>query len=286
MMDEFKQELRGHVGALRSAAKMLAAADALRSMAVAAVKGEWIRPDVVEDTSLIIDGGRHPALERLSGGCIPNDLHLGNGTHSLAILTGPNMSGKSSFMRMVASVILLAQIGSYVPASKARIGLVDRVFSRMGSGDDMIGGRSTFLVEMQETASILKGMSARSLVLCDEIGRGTSTFDGMGIAWALIEYLALTGPAQPRTIFATHFHELKAIASYIHNVINLHALVTVVDDQLVFEYKVVEGASDRSYGIEVARMAGIPVSVLNRAKEILADISAQTPPLPTVATRG
>jgi DNA mismatch repair protein MutS len=213
---------------------------------------------------------RHPVVERSSQAAfVPNDVALNGSTDQLVILTGPNMGGKSTYLRQTAVIAVMAQAGSFVPARQAKIGLVDRVFARVGASDDIARGRSTFMVEMQETAHILNHATARSLVILDEIGRGTSTFDGLSIAWAVAEHLASNGRARPRTLFATHYHELTDMADALPGVVNYHVSAREVNDDVVFLRKVVRGRSDRSYGIQVARLAGLPPSVVERARDIL-----------------
>ena len=215
---------------------------------------------------------RHPVLEqgRLPGGFIPNDVHLGGPTHRLLVITGPNMAGKSTYLRQTALIVLMAQIGSYVPAKAAVIGAVDRIFTRVGASDNLLEGQSTFMVEMTETANILHHATARSLVILDEIGRGTSTFDGLSIAWAVAETLADASRIGARTLFATHYHELTELAHSHSGVRNYNVAVRERGEEILFLRKIVEGGSDRSYGIHVARLAGLPRVVIARAQEVLA----------------
>ena len=212
---------------------------------------------------------------------MPNDVVLDRDTQQILLLTGPNMAGKSTYMRQVALIVILAQIGSLVPASAARIGLVDRIFTRIGAQDLLAKGQSTFMVEMTETANILHNMTSRSLVLLDEIGRGTSTYDGMSIAWAVIEYLHDHAEIRPRTLFATHYHELTALAAPLERVCNFNAAVREWGDKIVFLRKILPGSADRSYGIQVARLAGLPPAVLDRARQLLTKLeaAAHSPPL-------
>jgi DNA mismatch repair protein MutS len=209
-------------------------------------------------------------VERLAGGAfVANDVRLDSATQQLVIITGPNMGGKSTYLRQVALLALLAQAGSFVPAREAKIGLVDRLFARVGASDNIARGQSTFMVEMQETAQILNGATSRSLVVLDEIGRGTATFDGLSIAWAVAEYLVAHGPARPKTLFATHYHELTDLADAFPAVSNAHVAAREWKDDIVFLHKILPGRSDRSYGIQVARLAGLPSPVIGRAREIL-----------------
>jgi DNA mismatch repair protein MutS len=203
---------------------------------------------------------------------VPNDTLLDCGENQLIIITGPNMAGKSTYIRQVALIVIMAQMGSFVPAAAAEIGVVDRVFTRVGASDDLARGRSTFMVEMQETANILNNATARSLIVLDEIGRGTSTFDGISIAWAVAEYLHNRGEVKAKTLFATHYHELTDLALTMKGVKNYNVLVREKDDRVVFLRKIVPGGSDKSYGIQVARLAGMPRDVVDRAKEILANL--------------
>ncbi|HVP69315.1 MAG TPA: DNA mismatch repair protein MutS [Anaeromyxobacteraceae bacterium] len=276
------EDLRGRViaraPALRGAAAAVARADALLSLARVASERGYVRPVLDESEALEIVEGRHPVVEGLlpadSGGFVPNDLEVASSADpaaaQLLVITGPNMAGKSTVMRQAALIVLLAQMGSFVPASRARVGLVDRIFTRVGASDDLARGRSTFMVEMTETAAILHNATRRSLVVLDEIGRGTSTFDGLSIAWAVAEHLHdRTGC---RTLFATHYHELQDLARERPRARNLTVAVREVGDQVVFLRKLVPGGASRSYGIEVAKLAGLPPEVLARAREILRNL--------------
>jgi len=268
VLDELRTAAASVAAEARELARTLAATDALLSLATVAVERGWIQPVVDTSATLTIEGGRHPVIEG-NGPFQPNDTQLeGRGElHQLVVLTGPNMAGKSTWMRQVALLTLLAQVGSFVPATSAHIGMVDAIFTRIGAVDDLAGGRSTFMVEMLETASVLQGATDRSLVLLDEIGRGTSTHDGMAIAWAVIEYLA-NGPARPRAIVATHYHELAALQSSYPQITLLKAAVEERPDGIDFPHRIEPGAADRSFGIEVARLAGLPDAVLSRARQV------------------
>ncbi len=265
-------DLRGQIGehaeAIRRSARAIAGLDALTSLAEAAATGGWCAPEITADRSLVIEQGRHPVVEQLlvEDAFTPNDSDLGTGI-DLVVLTGPNASGKSCYLRQIGLIQLLAQIGSWVPAQAARIGISDRIFTRVGAVDDLAAGQSTFMVEMAETANILHHASERSLVLLDEIGRGTATFDGLSIAWAVSEHLA--GDLQARTVFATHYHELNALAGERSNVANCQVLVEETGSDLVFLHRVAAGGASRSYGIEAARLAGVPASVVQRARQVL-----------------
>ncbi|MFN2431678.1 MAG: DNA mismatch repair protein MutS, partial [Gemmatimonadota bacterium] len=253
----------------------LAALDVLAGFAETAAARAYCRPEVSDADVLEIRGGRHPVVEVREGlgRFVPNDVLL-DAERRILILTGPNMAGKSTFLRQVGLLVLLAQAGSFVPAESARIGVVDRVFTRVGASDDLARGRSTFLVEMVETANILRNATPRSLVLLDEIGRGTATFDGLSLAWAVTEWLHESARGAPRTIFATHYHELTELAAVLPRVYNAHVQVKEWGDEIVFLKRVAEGRSDRSYGIQVAKLAGVPPAVLARAREILANLEA------------
>jgi len=273
-----------HIEPMRTLATALAAADVLCSLAEVAVTYNYCRPQVTSDRALAIINGRHPVVEQSlpAGFFVPNSIHLGfDSTQSndqkeldypdLIVLTGPNMSGKSIYLRQVGLIQLMAQVGSFVPAESATLGICDRIFTRVGAVDDLATGQSTFMVEMNETANILNHAKENSLVLLDEIGRGTSTFDGMAIAWSVAEYIA--NKIKARGIFATHYHELNELASLLPNVANFQVTVKELEDEIVFLHQVQAGGADRSYGIEVGRLAGLPPSVINRAKQVLEQIA-------------
>ena len=269
--------LREQVGAMaapiRQAARAVAGLDALTGLADAAATGGYCAPDLVEGRELRLEAARHPVVEQLlvDTHFTANDVQLGDGT-DLVVLTGPNASGKSCYLRQIGLIQLLAQIGSWVPATRARIGIADRIFTRVGAVDDLAAGQSTFMVEMAETANILHHATDRSLVLLDEIGRGTATFDGLSIAWAVSEHLA--GDLQARTVFATHYHELNNLAGERSNVANFQVLVKETGDALVFLHQVSAGGASRSYGIEAARLAGVPAPVVQRARQVLDQLAA------------
>jgi DNA mismatch repair protein MutS len=260
------------VPALQELASRVAAVDVLATFAEVAMRHGFVRPLVDDSLAIDIKEGRHPVIERLlpPGTFVPNDAQLDAEGAQLVILTGPNMAGKSTFMRQVALIVLLAQIGSFVPARAARIGVVDRIFTRVGAVDDLATGQSTFMVEMNETANILNSATARSLILLDEIGRGTSTFDGISIAWSVSEHLA--SQIKARTLFATHYHELTSLAMSQPGVRTCKVLVEEKDGEVHFLRRVVAGGADRSYGIEVARLAGLPSQVIDRARQVLSEI--------------
>ena len=221
-----------------------------------------------------IKDGRHPVVEKVieHDMFIPNDTYLDNGKNCISVITGPNMAGKSTYMRQSALIVLMAQIGSFVPASKASIGIVDRIFTRVGASDDLASGQSTFMVEMNEVANILRNATSNSLLILDEIGRGTSTFDGLSIAWSVIEFISNTKILGAKTLFATHYHELTELEGKINNVNNYCIAVKEKGDDIVFLRKIIKGGADRSYGIQVAKLAGVPEIVIDRAKEILAEL--------------
>ena len=261
---------------VRALAAAVAEADTASALAEAAVRYHYVRPQLTEDDEIVIKDGRHPAVERAlgEGEFVPNDACLSNGDSQIVILTGPNMAGKSTYLRQVALIVLLAQVGSYVPASSARIGLVDRIFTRVGAQEDLARGESTFMVEMLETASILHNATPRSLVILDEIGRGTSTYDGLAIARAVVEYLHSHAERAAKTLFATHYHELVELATFLPRVKNYNVAVTEEGGRVVFLRKIVPGGSDRSYGIHVAELAGLPRAVVQRATEVLSTLEA------------
>ncbi|MHA2425019.1 MAG: DNA mismatch repair protein MutS, partial [Candidatus Thorarchaeota archaeon] len=259
---------------LRTNSTSIAIIDVLGSLAEVAVTRKYSRPKLTDGTKIKIADGRHPSLEMILGPneFVPNSLEIGDGGTSLIIVTGPNMAGKSTYMRQAALIVLLGQMGSFVPAKSAEIGIVDRIFTRVGAFDDLTARQSTFMVEMIETANILNNATERSLVVLDEIGRGTSTFDGMALAWAVAERIV---EMKTRTLFATHFHQLTDMANLYHGVKNVHTLARETGETIVFLHKVVDGGTDRSYGVHVAALAGVPDSVVNKAKEMLAKLEQE-----------
>lgn len=269
LYEELLNWLEQQIPLMALAADLLAETDVIVALAELAVTERFCRPDLTDSLELSIRNGRHPVIESVlaPGTFVANDTHLDAEQARIVILTGPNMSGKSTYLRQIGLIVLLAQIGSFVPADEATIGLVDRVFTRVGALDNLARGQSTFLVEMVETANILHNASERSLVLLDEVGRGTSTFDGLSVAWSVVEYLAEKSRA--RTVFATHYHELTGAASLLPGVANFQVAVKKWEDQVLFLHRIVPGGCDDSYGIEVARLAGIPRSVVSRARQIL-----------------
>jgi DNA mismatch repair protein MutS len=251
--------------------------DCLLSLADVAALKKYVRPILRQEKGINILEGRHPVVEQLTSRSryIANDTVFEEG-EIIRLITGPNMSGKSTFLRQVVLIVLMAQIGSFVPADQAEIGLVDRVFTRIGAQDAIHQGQSTFMVEMLETANILNNATPRSLLILDEIGRGTSTYDGLSIAWAIIEYLHSHPKLKPFTLFATHYHELTELAELFPGVRNYNVAVTEADEQVIFLHKIVPGGADRSYGIHVAQMAGLPAPVIARANEILKQLEASS----------
>jgi DNA mismatch repair protein MutS len=274
LFEALLDEVASRQPTLARTADALATLDTLAALAQAAHRRGWVRPAVTRGAATVVRAGRHPVVEAVAGGgFVPNDTRLDPDDEQILIITGPNMGGKSTYLRQVALITLLAQMGSFVPATEAEIGLVDRIFTRVGASDNLVGGESTFMVEMRETAHILAHLTARSLVVLDEIGRGTSTFDGISIAWAVAEHLH-DAPERPRTLFATHYHELTALASERPRVRNWSVAVAEWKGDIVFLRQIVPGPAPRSYGVEVARLAGVPASVVARARSLLAGLEA------------
>lgn len=271
--------LAEYVGSIQLNAYLIAQLDCLLSFAHSAAEFQYNRPQVNHDDVIDIKQGRHPVIERmLQAGeqYIANDVYLDTREQQIIIITGPNMAGKSALLRQTALIVLMAQMGSFVPAQEASIGVVDKIFTRVGASDNLSLGESTFMVEMQEAASILNNVSPRSLVLLDEIGRGTSTYDGISIAWAIVEYLHEHPSAKAKTLFATHYHELNEMEKSFPRVKNYNVTIKEVNNQVIFLRKLVRGGSEHSFGIHVARMAGMPPSVVKRANEILAELESST----------
>lgn len=272
-------EVRDKVGAevvrIQKTAKAVAALDVFASLALVAQRNNYVHPKINESGVLDIKNGRHPVVEQMieHDMFIANDTYLDNQKKRVSIITGPNMAGKSTYMRQTALIVLMAQIGSFVPADKANIGIVDRIFTRVGASDDLASGQSTFMVEMTEVANILRNATAKSLLILDEIGRGTSTFDGLAIAWAVIEHISDTKLCGAKTLFATHYHELTELEGKISGVNNYCIAVKEKGDDIVFLRKIVKGGADKSYGIQVAKLAGVPDSVIRRAKELVEELS-------------
>ena len=272
-----RETIAGEVERIQKTAKAVASLDVLASLALVAEQNNYVRPHINEKGIIDIKEGRHPVVEKM----IPNDMFISNDTYlddkkqRIAVITGPNMAGKSTYMRQAALIVLMAQLGSFVPAASADIGLVDRIFTRVGASDDLASGQSTFMVELTEVANILRNATSKSLLILDEIGRGTSTFDGLSIAWAVIEYISDTKILGAKTLFATHYHELTELEGKIENVHNYCIAVKEKGDDIVFLRKIVKGGADKSYGIQVAKLAGVPDAVIERAKEIVEELSEE-----------
>ena len=263
---------KGHMGPIQEDARLIATLDCLSNFAAIAKAHQYVCPSLSEASIIDIKAGRHPVIERLMApgeSYIPNDVYLDNESQQILVITGPNMSGKSALLRQTALIVIMAQIGSFVPAGYAKIGITDKIFTRVGASDNLSRGESTFMVEMTETASILNNLSDQSLVIMDEIGRGTSTYDGISIAWSIVEYLHNHQKAKPKTLFATHYHELNQLAGDLTRVQNFHIAVKELKDQVIFLRKLVSGGTEHSFGIHVAQMAGMPNQVILRSNEIL-----------------
>jgi DNA mismatch repair protein MutS len=273
IFERLRLSVAAEAARIQASARALATIDVLAALAETAAANNYIKPHVHDGDELTVVDARHPVVERRTSAAgepfVPNDIALNGTTAQLVILTGPNMGGKSTYLRQTALVVVMAQIGSFVPAREAKVPMVDRIFARVGASDNIARGHSTFMVEMQETANILHHATSRSLVVLDEIGRGTATFDGLSIAWAVAEHLATNPRLRPKTLFATHYHELTDLADATPGVVNFHVAAREWKDDIIFLRKIVAGRSDRSYGIQVARLAGLPPQVVNRAREIL-----------------
>ena len=274
---QLREHLAAQAARVQLSAAAVAEADTLCSLACVAVQRNYCRPEILADNTITIRDGRHPVVEVMLKDSlfVPNDTALGSQDNTVAIITGPNMAGKSTYMRQVALIVLMAQIGSFVPARSASLGIVDRVFTRIGASDDLASGQSTFMVEMSEVANILKCATARSLLILDEIGRGTSTYDGMAIARAVLEYAANPRKLGAKTLFATHYHELSTLESKLPNVKNYNIAVKKRGEQMIFLRKIVPGATDDSYGVEVAKLAGLPQAVITRARQLLQELEEE-----------
>jgi len=286
LFDELRQRVGAEAARLHRTAAAIAAVDVLAGLAEVAALNGYVEPEVDGSRVLKICQGRHPVVEKLHSAerFVPNDSYLDDGENRILLLTGPNMGGKSTYLRQVALITILAQIGGFVPAESARIGVVDRIFTRVGASDNLARGASTFLVEMQETANILHNATPASLVILDEVGRGTSTYDGLALAWAVVEYLQGQAEVAPRTLFATHYHELTSLEGVLPGVRNLNVAAQETDDGVVFLHRVEPGAADRSYGIHVGRLAGLPGSLIDRAEEILRNLESADAPTPSGPT--
>ncbi|MCK4292757.1 MAG: DNA mismatch repair protein MutS [Planctomycetes bacterium] len=273
IFEDIRSRAAEYVARLQALADTLARCDCLTALAYVAKRRNYIRPKMTTGGELIIHEGKHPVLaETLGPEFVPNDVELGDGAGDIAVITGPNMSGKSTYIRQVALLVLMAQTGSFIPAKDAEIGLVDRIFTRVGASDELVRGQSTFMVEMTETANIINNATDKSLVILDEVGRGTSTYDGLSLAWAITEHIA--NKIKSRTLFATHYHELTELAELFENVKNCNVAVREWMDEVVFLHRILPGGTDKSYGIHVAKLAGVPKSILERSKEILEELEA------------
>ncbi len=284
LFSEIREKIAGEVVKIQKIAAAVGVADTLASLAEVAVKNSFVCPSVDLSDEIDIKDGRHPVVEKVLKNSlfVPNDTYLGHGSR-MAIITGPNMAGKSTYMRQTALIAIMAQMGSFVPAKSCRIGVVDKVFTRVGASDDLISGKSTFMVEMSEVASILKNATDKSLLILDEIGRGTSTYDGLSIAWAVLEHCVKKIGA--KTLFATHYHELTQLEGTIDGVVNLSIAVKKRDDDILFLRKIIKGGADESYGVEVAKLAGVPKEITDRAKKILKSIESESGEI-TVTSKG
>lgn len=271
-----RDKIACEVTRIQATAKSIAMIDVFTSLSVVSQQNNYVRPKINEKGIIDIKNGRHPVVEKMMSNdmFVANDTYLDNGNNRVSIITGPNMAGKSTYMRQTALIVLLAQIGSYVPAESANIGIVDRIFTRVGASDDLASGQSTFMVEMTEVANILRNATPKSLIILDEIGRGTSTFDGLSIAWAVVEHIANIKILGAKTLFATHYHELTELEGSLDGVNNYCIAVKEKGDDIVFLRKIVKGGADKSYGIQVAKLAGVPEPVLNRAKELVIELSS------------
>ena len=275
LFNEVRDSIAAEVRRIKSTARAIAEIDVYTALSVVAQQSNYVKPAINEKGIIDIKNGRHPVVEKMirNDMFVANNTYLDNAKNRISIITGPNMAGKSTYMRQTALIVLMAQIGSFVPAQEANIGIVDRIFTRVGASDDLASGQSTFMVEMTEVANILRNATPKSLLILDEIGRGTSTFDGLSIAWAVVEYIANTKVLGAKTLFATHYHELTELEGTLDGVNNYCIAVKENGDDIVFLRKIIKGGADKSYGIQVAKLAGVPDTVIERAKELVADLS-------------
>ncbi|MDE6055428.1 MAG: DNA mismatch repair protein MutS, partial [Lachnospiraceae bacterium] len=272
---KIRDDIAAQLERIQKTAKAVARLDVFASLSVVAEQNHYVRPMLNDKGIIDIKEGRHPVVEKMIDHdmFVSNDTFLDNNHHCIAVITGPNMAGKSTYMRQSALIVLMAQLGSFVPAKSADIGIVDRIFTRVGASDDLASGQSTFMVEMNEVANILRNATPKSLLVLDEIGRGTSTFDGLSIAWAVIEHISNKKILGAKTLFATHYHELTELEGKMNNVNNYCIAVKEKGDDIIFLRKIIKGGADRSYGIQVAKLAGVPDMVIDRAKEIAEQLS-------------
>jgi DNA mismatch repair protein MutS len=276
LFQDVRKEVCAQGDRIQANAELISEIDAIQSLAHIAATNDYCKPELTTSFEIDIEEGRHPVLEHLNmeQAFVPNDVHM-NESGIFLVITGPNMAGKSTYLRQTALIVLMAQMGSFVPAKRAKIGIVDRIFTRVGASDNLVGGESTFMVEMNETASILNNATRQSLIILDEIGRGTSTYDGMSIAWAVAEHIHNRIGA--KTLFATHYHELTDLSKELERVKNMNVAVREWNNQVVFLFKMIEGSSDHSYGIHVAKLAGLPGEVIGRARQVLTDLEDVNP---------
>ncbi|HIX51321.1 MAG TPA: DNA mismatch repair protein MutS, partial [Candidatus Lachnoclostridium stercoripullorum] len=273
---QVRDQVASQVVRIQKTAKAIASIDVFTSLSLVATRNNYVKPKINEKGVIQIKNGRHPVVELMLRDdlFVANDTCLDNGKNRISIITGPNMAGKSTYMRQTALIVLMAQIGSFVPADEANIGICDRIFTRVGASDDLASGQSTFMVEMTEVANILRNATKNSLLILDEIGRGTSTFDGLAIAWAVVEYICNTKVLGAKTLFATHYHELTELEGTLSGVNNYCIAVKEQGDDIVFLRKIVKGGADKSYGIQVAKLAGVPDPVIRRAKELVEELAS------------
>ena len=273
---QVRDQVASQVVRIQKTAKAIASIDVFTSLSLVATRNNYVKPKINEKGVIQIKNGRHPVVELMLRDdlFVANDTCLDNGKNRISIITGPNMAGKSTYMRQTALIVLMAQIGSFVPADEANIGICDRIFTRVGASDDLASGQSTFMVEMTEVANILRNATKNSLLILDEIGRGTSTFDGLAIAWAVVEYICNTKVLGAKTLFATHYHELTELEGTLSGVNNYCIAVKEQGDDIVFLRKIVKGGADKSYGIQVAKLAGVPEPVIRRAKELVEELAS------------
>jgi len=279
LYEQLIEKLLPFIDPLLLDARLIAKVDCLLSFATLAQKNHYRKPDITDTFNLTIKEGRHPVIEEELGAGIsyvPNDIHLDNESHQIMMITGPNMSGKSALLRQTALIVLMAQMGSFVPAQSAEIGWIDKIFTRVGASDNISSGESTFMVEMNETASIVNNLSPRSLILLDEIGRGTSTYDGISIAWSIAEYLHDGSDAHPKTLFATHYHELNELGEKFPRIHSFNISTKEVGNKVIFLRKLIAGGSNHSFGIHVAQMAGMPKEIIKRAQALLKDLEKKS----------